>query len=127
MIKEAIIKLIVTCFIPCLGYSQDLKTVFLDSIDINHFIAKAFVVDTVIMKSEYSIRINLNDKITVFGNLDQMNRPNGKWIFTFNHDQFEYVKGNFHKGKRDGTWYIGCGARKLYKKGKVIRVTMCPF
>jgi hypothetical protein len=127
MIKKAIIKLIITCFIPCLGYSQDLKTVFLDSIDINHYIAKAFVVDTVIMKSEYSIRINLNDKITVFGNLDQMKRPNGKWIFTFNNDLFEYVKGNFHKGKRDGTWYIGCGAGKLYKKGKVIRVTMCPF
>ncbi len=55
MIKEAIIKLIITCFIPCLGYSQDLKTVFLDSIDINHYIAKAFFVDTVIMKSEYSV------------------------------------------------------------------------
>lgn len=127
MIKKAIIKLIITCFIPCLGYSQDLKTVFLDSIDINHYIAKAFVFDTCIMKSEYSIRINNNDDITIFGNLDGKNKPNGNWIFTFNHDHFEYVIGNFHKGKRNSNWYIGCGSRKLYEKGKVKGVTMCPF
>ena len=114
-------------FISYTGYSQDLKTVFLDSIHVNELIGTYNEVDTTIFSQSYSVRIDFNDDIIIFGNLDEKNRPHGNWIFTFSHDQFEYVKGNYFKGKRDGIWIIGCGARKSYKKGKTIRVTMCPF
>lgn len=113
-------------FVPVIGFSQDLKTVFLDSIDVNDHIQHHKKVDTLIDHTPYSIRIDFSEEICIFGNLDEKGRPDGNWIFKYD-DPFEYVMGSYHKGKRDGAWYIGCRAKKIYKRGKAKSVTMCPY
>ena len=114
-------------FMSWSGFAQDMRKVFLDSIDVNELIGIAQSVDTLIADNHYAIRIDYSDEITIFGNVDKKQRPDGKWLFTFRSDRYEFVSGSYDRGKRDGPWFIACGARKYYKKGKPKLSYRCPF
>lgn len=93
-----------------------MKTFFLDSINVNDHIYKSNVVDTIVMNNRHSIQIIYNDSITIFGNLDDKNVPNGTWTFTFSNDPYEFIIGDFKNGKRDGRW-LNSTCAQFYKRG----------
>ncbi len=107
--------------------SQNLKLAFLDSIDVNVLIEKSVKIDTIIKNIKFSHRIDYTNEIVIFGNLNQINIPDGQWIYTFRNDTYEFVKGKYSNVKRDGFWFIGCGARKEYENGKILSVSYCKF